>query len=73
MEKEKNIIVVSIVINGTLKYEGEYKNGKRDGKGKEYYKKCNLKFDGEFLNDKELIGTRYDNYERKKYIFDNIF
>ena len=59
--------------NGTLKYKGEYKNGKRNGKGKEYYRECYLKFDGEFLNDKELIGTRYDNYERKKYIFDNIF
>jgi len=30
-------------------FEGEYLNGKRNGKGKEYYDNGNLKFDGEYL------------------------
>ena len=42
-------------------FEGEYLNGERSGKGKEYYKDGKLRFDGEYLNNKELIGTRYDN------------
>ena len=29
---------------------GEYLNGKRNGKGKEYYKNGNIRFDGEYLN-----------------------
>ena len=36
-----------------LIFEGEYLNGKRNGKGKEYYwNKDNLKFEGEYLNGK---------------------
>ena len=35
-----------------LKFEGEYLNGKRNGKGKEYdYDK--LKFEGKYLNGKK--------------------
>ena len=33
-----------------LKYEGEYLNGERNGKGKEYDIKGNLIFEGEYLN-----------------------
>jgi len=36
-----------------LKFEGNYLNGKRSGKGKEYYDDNNiLKFEGEYLNGK---------------------
>ena len=35
-----------------LLYEGEYLNGERNGKGKEYDFKGNLKFEGEYLNGK---------------------
>ena len=45
MEKEKKYDYVSNVI-----YEGEYLNGKRNGKGKEYYLNGKLKFEGEYLN-----------------------
>jgi len=39
--------------NFGLKFEGEYLNGKRNGKGKEYYDDGQqLKFDGEYLNGK---------------------
>ena len=43
-----------------LIYEGEYSNGKRNGKGKAYHPKVKgkIKFEGEYLNGKEWIGTR---------------
>ena len=39
-------------IDNRLKFEGEYLNGKRNGKGKEYYEKSQLKFEGNYLNGK---------------------
>ena len=33
-------------------FEGEYINGKRNGKGKEYDSNGNLEFEGEFINNK---------------------
>ena len=36
--------------NGTLKYVGEFVDGKWNGKGQEYFQNGRLKFEGEFLN-----------------------
>ena len=36
----------------TFKFEGEYLNGERNGKGKEYSEDGNLIFEGEYLNGK---------------------
>ena len=36
--------------NCDLLFEGEYLNGKRNGKGKEYFYNGKLKFEGEYLN-----------------------
>ena len=36
-------------------FEGEYLNGKRNGKGKEYDFNGKLKFEGEFLNGTKKI------------------
>ena len=46
---------------GKLEYEGEYINGERNGKGKEY-KNNEIKFEGEFLNGKRWKGIikQYD-------------
>ena len=44
--KEKNIKI----LNGKLKFEGEYLNGKRNGKGKEYDEDGQLIFEGKYLN-----------------------
>ena len=33
-------------------FEGEYLNGKRHGKGKEYNDKGNIEFEGEYSNGK---------------------
>jgi len=43
-----------------LIFEGEYKNGKRNGKGKEYYKNGKLKFQGEYLKGKRWSGKGYN-------------
>ena len=42
------------IINANIMiFEGEYLNGERNGKGKEYYKNGKLKFDEEYLNGKK--------------------
>ncbi len=41
-------------------YEGEYSDGIRNGKGKEYFKNGKLKFEGEFKKGKKLNGKGYD-------------
>ena len=46
-----------------LIFEGEYLNGKRNGKGKEYNYDGKLKFEGEYLNGKR-------NRKGKKYHYD---
>ena len=51
MVKEKNIIV-----NEDLFFEGEYLNGERNGKGKEY-QKGKLYFEGIFNNGKIWNGN----------------
>ena len=47
--------------NGELKFEGEYINGKRNGKGKEYYNK-EIIFEGEYLNNKRWNGKGKEYY-----------
>ena len=45
---------------GKLRYDGEYLNGKRNGKGKEYNDDGNLVFEGEYLNgEKNGKGKEY--------------
>ena len=41
--------------NGKLEFEGEYLNGERNGKGKEYNLLGKLEFEVEYLNG-EVIG-----------------
>ena len=63
MEKEENIINTNIII-----FEGEYLNGKRNGKGKEY-NDSKLKFEGEYLNGNRWIGKEY-NYDNGQLEFE---
>ena len=42
-----------------LIFDGEYLNGKKNGKGKEYYKNGKIKFEGEYLYDGYLKGKFY--------------
>ena len=44
-----------------MKFEGEYLNGKRNGKGKEYdLNSGEVLFEGEYYNNRQLIGKEYD-------------
>ena len=56
-----------------LKFEGEYLNGKRNGKGKEYYQNGTLRFEGEYLDNHRIKGKYYNNgimeYEGE-YLYD---
>ena len=49
--------------NGNLVFEGEYLNGKRNGKGKEYDEDNKLIYYGEFLNDEYWNGIELKNKE----------
>ena len=44
-----------------LFFEGENKNGEKNGKGKEYNNNDSLNFEGEFKNGKRLKGKEYAN------------
>ena len=47
-----------------LIYEGEFKNGERNGKGREYDDRGNLLYEGEFKNGKRNgKGKKYNNGE----------
>ena len=43
-----------------LIFEGEFLNGKKNGKGKEYYYRGELKFDGEYLYHKMWHGKGFN-------------
>ena len=47
-----NVLFNEYYDNGRLEFEGEYLNGKRNGKGKEFSDGGNLIYDGEYLNGK---------------------
>ena len=47
-------MLMKVVLLLHLIFEGEYLNGKRNGKGKEYYDNGKLEFEGEFINGKRI-------------------
>ena len=59
-----------IVNTNKLIFKGKYLNGKKNGKGKEYYESGRIKFDGEYLNDKKLSGIGYNENYRKILIIE---
>ena len=47
---------------GNLVFEGEYVNGRKNGKGKEYYNSC---YEGKYLNNKRNgKGSEYTQYDK---------
>ena len=54
---------------GKLEFEGEYSNGERNGKGKEYNDNGKLEFEGEYLSGERKKGSyNLDNYsQNNKY------
>ena len=50
-------------LNNKLIFEGEYLNGKRNGKGEEYHNNGALLFEGKYLNGKRNgKGREYNNF-----------
>ena len=62
-------IVKEFNSDNILIYEGEFLNGKRNGKGKEYYENGILKYEGEYLNGKRK-GKGKEYYESGKLKFE---
>ena len=54
-----------------IMFEGEYKNGERNGKGKEYYYGDYLIFEGEYWRGKRWNGKGYDNNKKITYELKN--
>jgi len=54
-----------ILNSNVIIFEGEYLNGKRNGKGKEYYYNGKLKFKGKYLNGFKIKGKGYDEEGNK--------
>ena len=52
-------------LNEQLKFEGEFKNGEKNGRGKEYIDNGRLVFEGEYLN-----GKPKDDFSNEKTKFD---
>ena len=63
--EEENKLKEYKIYSDELIYEGEYLNGKRNGKGKEYGRYGRLIFKGEYLNGKRNgKGKEYGSYGR---------
>ena len=54
-----------------LIFEGKYLNGKRNGKGIEYFKNGKKKYEGVFLNGNIYEGIQYDENRKKIITFKN--
>ena len=49
------------LLNNKLLFEGQYVNGKKHGKGKEYFENGNIKFKGKYLKGRKIRGRGYNN------------
>ena len=61
MEKDGNGFITKYDNDDKIKFEGEYLNGEKNGKGKEYYDNGKIKFEGEYLYGFKLKGKLYVN------------
>ena len=68
--KNGNGYVKQYDYEGDLIFEGEYLNGLRYGKGKEYYDNCKIKFEGEYLNGLRWNGKGKEYNDKGKLIFE---
>ena len=47
-------------------FEGEYRNGRRHGKGREYDRNGKLVYEGQYINGKRTNRIRYKLFKNKK-------
>ena len=64
MEKEKNEKII--------KFNGNYLNGEKSGKGIEYYKNCKIKFVGDFLKGGYNNGKGYNKDSEEIFEIKNV-
>ena len=67
LKNSKSIYFIKGSINKLI-FEGEYLNGKKHGKGKEYYYNGKLKFEGEFLNGNQWNWNNKILLSEKEYL-----
>ena len=67
----KDGILKKRYIRDKLIFEGEYLNGKINGKCKEYYINGELKFEGEYLNGKRWNGKGFKGFNNIIYVLKN--
>ncbi len=58
--EDKYLVIGFFSVGLFNSYEGEYLNGLRNGKGKEFYINGKIKFEGEYLNGKRWKGKGYN-------------
>ena len=58
-------------LNNQKIFEGEYKNNKKNGSGKEYYLNGKLKFEGIYLNGIKIEGIGYNMYGEEMLYLNN--
>ena len=51
-------------------FEGNYLNGKRNGKGKEFHQNGKIKFDGDYINGNKCEGIGYNVYGKEILIME---
>ena len=61
-------IGIELSYSDNIEFKGEYSNGLKNGKGKEYYEEGKLFFEGNYLNDLRH-GDRIEFYNDKKVRF----
>jgi len=62
-EKEIKVQEKEFYENGKVKMEGEFKDGKRTGKGLNYYPNGKLRMEGDYKNDKQTGHWKFYNEE----------
>ena len=54
-----------------MEFEGEYLNGKKKGKAKEYFNTGKLEFEGEYIDGKKWNGKRFNFQGNEQYTIKN--
>ena len=63
MKNRKGLVKEFNPYDGQLEYEGEFLNGKKNGKGKQYSYNGQLEYEGEFLNGKKNGNGKEYNFK----------
>jgi len=71
LQNGKGVVKEYYFVLNKLKIKVEYLNGKKNGKGKEYYEEGELFFEGEYINGKRWNGKFYNGINNIVYEIKN--